>query len=187
MRNGLQVAVDINRMRTAVSTLLSVSTSPNSRANLITIQQVLSTYRPHRVGAVKMISKAPTSMVEVFQRLVGIPLYQELSHNVWAMGRVGEAEVSATKVTQTARLLVEQDEALQFGRRSTFIPSETLHLSSPAASEYFDMNYFPPIISFKRALNNAKSAWAQLTPSFVPIGMHPKAERFRVSRSNNPH
>ena len=187
MRNGLQVALDIKRMRTAVMTLLKASQTPDSIANLTTIAQVLSTYRPHRVGAVKMISEAPGRMVEFFQDLVDLPLYQELSHSVWAMGRVGKAGASATDVTQAARRLAEQQEALRFGRSAAFIPSERLHLSNSTAAEYLNLNYFPPIISFKKALDKARTNWKQLAPELVPVGTYPVTERFLVSRKNYPH
>jgi hypothetical protein len=134
MRNGLQVAMDMDELRSSVRILFEVSRAPEARANLATIEQVLSTYRRHRVGAVKMISTAPERMVELFQDLVNDPLYRDLSRNVLGMGQVGEAGISAIRTTQAAERLAKQDEALRFGDRSISIPSANLALGNSAAS-----------------------------------------------------
>lgn len=186
MRNGLQVAMDIDELRASVRILLEVSRVPEARANLATIEQVLSTYRLHRVGAVKMISTASERMVELFQDLVNDPLYRDLSRNVLGMGQVGEAGISAIRTSEVAKRLAEQNEALRFGNRSTSIPSANLHLSNSAASGYFDRRYFPPIVPFKKALAKAKANWSRLAPEFVPPGTYPELERFHVSREDHP-
>jgi hypothetical protein len=186
MRHGLLVALDIKRIRAAIKTLLGISRSKESRANLVTLEQLFSFYRPHRVGAATMTSTAPAGMVELFEVLVSNPLYRELSEQAPSMGLIGQGSEAARAVTRAARRLTEQEETLSFGRYSAFLPSESLRLDNADADHYFNLNYFPPIVSMKKAIASARIRWQQQTPELVPIGQLPPTERFLVGRDDGP-
>ena len=185
MRHGLLVALDLERMRADVKTLLEISTSQESRANLVTLEQLFSFYRPHRVGAATMISTAPARMIEFFEDLVSNPLYQELSQQVPSMGLIGRGSEGARAVTQAARRLTDQEEALRFGRYPAFLSSENSHLNNSEAGDYFNLKYFPPIVSMKKAIDRARIRWEQMPPEFVPPGLYPSTKRFLVGQADD--
>ena len=169
MQYGLQVDINVSEMRSSVNRLLEASRSLESRGNLITIGQVLLTYRPRRVGAVTMTSVAPSRLIDIFLDLVNDPLYQELSHNIRTMGLVGQSSTSTSAVTQAAMRLASQEAGLRFGRRQTLVPSEQLLLSGSAVSEIFNGSYFPPIVSMDHAIDRARRRWKQEAPDFIPV------------------
>lgn len=184
MRNGLLVSLELKRIRTAVKTLLDISRSQEARANLVTLEQLFSTYRPHRVGAATMTSAAPARMIDLFEDLVSNPLYRELSQKVPSMGLIGQGSEGSRAVTQAARCLTEQEETLSFGRYSAFLPSESLRLDNADTDHYFNLNYFPPIVSMKKAIARARVRWQQQMPEFVPVGLHPPTKMFLVGRDD---
>jgi hypothetical protein len=185
MRHGLLVALDLKRIREAIKTLLEISTSRESRANLVTLEQLFSFYRPHRIGAATMTSAAPARMIELFEDLVSNPLYQELSQQVPSMGLIGQGSEGARAVTQAARRLTEHEETLSFSRYSAFLPSENLRFNNSETRDYFNLRYFPPIVSMGKAIERARIKWQQLTPEFVPPGRHPSTKRFLVGRDDS--
>lgn len=182
MRHGLLVALNLKRMQKSVRMLLDISTSQESRANLVILEQIFSTYRPHRVGAVRMISAAPARMVDYFEELVGNPLYQEMSQQVPSMGLIGQSAEGARAVTQAAKRLSRREEKLSFGGYSAFLPSASLRVDNFRATDYFKSPYFPPIISMKKAIKRARATWEQLTPEIIPMGRYPSTESFVVGQ-----
>jgi hypothetical protein len=185
MRHGLLVALDLKRIREAIKILLEISTSLESRANLVTLEQLFSFYRPHRVGAATMTSTAPARMIELFEDLVSNSLYQELSQQVPLMGLIGQGSEGARAVTQAARRLTDYEETLSFSRYSAFLPSEDLRFNNSEARDYFNLKYFPPIVSMGKAIERAQIRWQQLTPEFVPPGRHPSTKRLIVGRDDS--
>lgn len=172
MRHGLIVTLDLPGMRTAISTLLEIVTCTESRANLVTVEQIFSTYEVHEIGAPLIKSTAPARMVEIFDSLIGEPLYQELSHRAADMGARGTAE-SVAAVTRAAKRLTDQDDSLKFGRYGAFVASDRRSVTGNKANEHFNYKYLPPIVPIGDAYAKARAAWRRDAPDFIPIGPNP--------------
>lgn len=170
MRHGLIVTLDLGAMRHAIQTLLEASSSRESRANLVTVEQIFSTYRFHEIGASIIKSTAPDRMVEIFDDLTRNPLYRELSHHAANMGVPGESAESVAAVTRTAKRLTDQDAGLNFGRYDAFIASSRSEAVANGMSEKLGFEYFPPIVPIVDAQAKARQAWQRDAPSFIPIG-----------------
>lgn len=169
MRQGLQAAIDLSSMRNRVHTLLNNCRSKESRANLITIEQVLSTYRLHRVGAAVATSDSTPRLVEIFAELTSDPLYRDLSKHVWKLGIPGGGPAAAASVTRAAGRLAEADDRLMFGRRSVRAPSEAFRHAESDIAEVFDDAYFPPVVSVDEAVRRAKASWRAAEQDFIPL------------------
>lgn len=170
MRHGLIVALDLLRVREAIETLLEVVTWKESRANLVTIEQVFSTYKSYGIGAPVVKSTAPVRLVEIFDSLTANPLYRDFSHSAANMGAAAESVESVAAVTRAAKRLTDQDDHLDFGRYDAFIASGPHQAASNEISKHFDSKYFPPIVPIRDAFAKAKAAWRRGAPDFIPIG-----------------
>jgi hypothetical protein len=168
MRHGLIVALDLPGMRQAIHTLLGAVASQEARANLVTLEQVLSTYRLHEVGAPIIKSAAPTRMVEIFDSLIANPLYRKLSHHAASLGSAEESAESIAAVTHTAKKLADRDTALTFGEYQAFIPSALRRAGGSELAEHFGSAYFPPLVPIGDAYVKAKAAWQRDAPDFIP-------------------
>ncbi|MGI5162239.1 hypothetical protein [Microbispora sp. CA-102843] len=169
MRYGLQVDINISAMRAAVRILLESSRSVEARGNLITIEQVLSTYKPHRVGAVVCTSTSPPRLVELFLELAENPLYRELSENVRNMGFRGKVSASMTAVARIAQRLVEKKAGLELGGREVYVSSVNPAPAHSRVIDIFEADYFPPIVSMAEASKRAHARWKELEPQFIPV------------------
>jgi hypothetical protein len=170
MRHGLFVTLDLLRMRKAIETLLEVVSWKESRANLVTIEQVFSTYKSYEIGAPVVKSTAPVRLVGFFDNLITNPLYRNYSHNAANMGAAAESAESVAAVTRAAKRLTDQDDHLYFGRYDAFVASGPHQAVGNKVSEHFDSKYFPPIVPIGDAFAKAKAAWQRDAPDFIPIG-----------------
>lgn len=168
MLYSVQVCMEVANVRQCIGALLQVCKSSEARANLVTIEQVFSTYRPHRVGAVVVATPMSSDrLVQLFQDLVGNPAYKDLSRAVQSMGRSRQGAVSASVVTRVAKQLAAEQSALHFGRRTTLISSGEACLSDSGASEHFEGDYFPPIVSVRATLDRVITKWKKEAPEFI--------------------
>ena len=151
MRLGTLVTLNFPVMRRSVNTLLWRSKSPGARASLVTVEQVLSSYRPCRIGAVTMRSTAAPRMIELFNELISNPLYRDLSHHVPAMGIAGESAAAVVAVTNAANRLADRDSMLTFDQYKAFIPAEGLQVAVNKAetSDQFRSEYLPLLCQLK--------------------------------------
>jgi hypothetical protein len=173
MRHGLIVTMDLLATRTAIDTLLEAVSSRESRANLVTVEQVFSTYKSYEIGAPIIRSAAPARMVEIFDGLIVDPLYRELSRCAADMG-AGEGAESVTAVTRAAKRLSDQDDSLNFGRYDAFVVSGRRKTAGNKTSEHFNYEYFPPIVPVGDAYVKARAAWRRDAPAFIPLGPDPE-------------
>ena len=178
MRHGLIVTMDLPGMRTAIATLLELVSGMESRANLVTLEQVFSTYQLHEIGASVIKSSAPARMMEIFDDLITNPLYRQLSQHAANMGIATESAESAAAVTRTAKRLAERDDHLGFGQYRAFIASGRQRAIDDGPGEHFNSKYFPPIVPIGDAYAKAKAAWARADPAFIPIG--PRSEGGKI-------
>ena len=169
MRHGLIVTLDLSGMRTAISTLLELVSSRESRANLVTVEQVFSTYQPYAVGGPIIKSMASARLVEIFNDLVINPLYLELSCAAAKMGVATEVAESANAVSTAARRLTDRDAALNFGRYDAFIAPGPRRDAESQIDAHFSTKYFPPIVPIGEAYIKAKAAWQRDKPDFIPL------------------
>jgi hypothetical protein len=169
MRRGLQAGIDLSSMLNRVQTLLRSCRSGESRANLITVEQVLSTYRLHRVGAAVATSDATPRLVEIFAELTSDPLYRDLSQHVWRLGIPGGGKAGAANVTRVAGRLAQADDRLMFRQRSVRAPSEPFRHAESDISGVFDDAYFPPIVSVDAAVRRARANWRAAEQDYIPL------------------
>jgi hypothetical protein len=173
MRYGLIVTLDLPVMREAINTLLDAVSSRESRANLVTLGQIFSTYQSHEVGAPIMKSTAPARMVEIFDGLIADPLYRDLSHHAANMGDATGSFESVAAVTRAAKRLTDKDNCLNFGQYDAFIASGRPQIGRNSLDKHFNSQYFPPIVPIGEAYDRARAAWRRDSPPFIPIGSYP--------------
>jgi hypothetical protein len=183
MRHGLIVTLDLPAMRKAIDALLETVSSRESRANLLTLEQVFSTYQSHEIGAPVIKSTAPARMIEIFDDLIANPLYRELSHDAANMGTATQSIESVTAVTRTAKRLADQNVSLEFGRYDAFIASSRHGVAGNMIKKHFNSKYLPPIAPIDDAYIKAKAAWQRDAPAFIPIG--PSSERGIINPSSD--
>jgi hypothetical protein len=174
MRHGLIVTLNLLAMRKAINILLETVSRRESRANLVTVEQVFSTYQSHEIGAPVIKSMAPARMIEIFDDLITNPLYRDLSHHAANMGTATESVESVAAVTRAAKRLVSQDASLNFSQYDAFIASGRRGGASNRINEHFNSKYFPPIVPIGDAYVKAEAAWRRDAPAFIPLARHPE-------------
>jgi hypothetical protein len=178
LRHKLQVDIDINRFKKAVSAVRQKSKNPEGRANMSVLEGILNCYSPHTIDGLNILPSASKEQQGLFINFLEDSSFSDLSRANFGLGLPFRFRRSATQIKQVVRKIVSSERfALLVGASSKPVTAAT-RIPLPDADlvrALVPSNYLPPIVSFEPVLEQARAVWEDM------FGNKNLAERYRKS------
>jgi len=140
LEHELQIDIDLQRTQKAISILRQVSRNPDSRANLAILSGIFETYR----------------QMSVHVHSLGFPT--RMRRSITIVGRLAKRLVTKAPFRQIVNLCSKGITT------ATHVPVP----DSEMCASLIKKDYFPPIVSFQKAVYQAvEEAWISTKPDFV--------------------
>jgi len=158
----LQIDIDLQSIKKAITILRQFSRSPNSRANLAILSGIFETYKPQTLTSLEFHSVAPDRLISLFQEFVQDETYRQMSVQAHSLGFPARVQRSLTIIGRLAKKFIIKAPFKQIVNVSSRVISTATHMPVPDAEMAVSLikkEYLPPIISLKRPIQKAKETW----------------------------
>jgi len=165
LRHKLQIDINIEQLKKAVSLIRCKSGNPESRANMAIVEGILNFYRQGTVGAIEIVPRARKKQTELFINFLEDTSFEELSRATHSLGFPLLFRKSAVQIKQTLRKIMASERFAQIIAASSKPISAVTRvpLPSPELMKMFEFSdYLPPIVSLKPTLEQAYTDWDTL-------------------------
>jgi hypothetical protein len=186
----VQVDIDLEIMLAALAVLMTHVHNMEARANLVTFEGVLRTYRPFQVPSLVVRPDPNHDLSRRFQEFVEDETYRYLSREAGLLGFPSRATHAVITMRRAiSELLAKprfQDAAeltSQAVTASTALPTSTSRIQRLLAPQSF----LPPLVSLQDAHARAAEQWAATAPPFIPTLRDPYFDGARALPPENPH
>ncbi|MGA2172193.1 MAG: hypothetical protein ABSG82_04160 [Sedimentisphaerales bacterium] len=159
---GLQIDIDINRLKRSVTLLRTHSKTPEARATLATFEGVLSTYKAHEVGVIKMAPVAHDDLIQFFEAFLEDETYQDMSEQFHDLGFARRSEARLSRIWTLSKRLIRKKafkNAIDLGTTSVTLATQIPLPETDLGERLLSKKYLPTTISLQRAIKRANNAW----------------------------
>jgi hypothetical protein len=169
---GLQIDVEIERLKQAVVLLRNHAKTPNARATLATFAGILASYEPHEVGVIEMVPVAQDELVQVFETFLEDETYRAMSEEFHDLGFAHRLKTRLSRIGTLSKRLVHKKvfkNIVDLGTKSVTAATKIPLPEAELGERLLKKKYLPPAISLKRALKRAHDAWEKSGCEFVSL------------------
>lgn len=180
LRHRLQIDIDVNRLKKAVSIIRRGSRNPEGRANMSVLEGILGCYTPVTIGGLNMVPQASKEHTESFISFLEDATFEELSKESFGLGLPSYFKKSAIRIKQLVRKIVSNERfrpMVNAASKPITIATGVPLPDAELVKTIIPSPYLPPIISLQPALEEARIVWERL------LGDKDLAERYRKSTS----
>ena len=162
LKYKLEVDIEIEQFRKAVSTIRHKSKNPESRANMSILEGILSLYGLDEIEGLRIAPHAAKEQKESFIRFLEDLDYEELSRANFGLGLPMHFKKYSIRIRQLVRQIVLNDKfppIFEACSKPLMAATQVPVPSSDLLKTMVPSNYIPPIVNLKPALHQARKAW----------------------------
>lgn len=177
LKYKLEVDIDIERFRKAVSTIRQKSKNPESRANMSILEGILNCYNLGEVECLRIVPHAVKEQKESFISFLEDVDYEELSKANFGLGIPLHFKKYSIRIRHLVRRIVSNDRfphIFEACSKPLMIATQVPIPSSDLVKTMMPSSYIPPIVNLEPALHQARKAWIQ------SVGDETIAERHKL-------
>lgn len=179
LRHKLQVDIDIDRFKRALSVIRERSKNPEGRANVAVLEGILNCYSSGTIDGLKIVPGARNELVESFINFLEDSSFQELSRANFELGFPLRFRKSVVRIKQTVRKIVSSEKFRLLVAASSKAITAATRVPLPdadLAKTIVPSHYLPPVISLEPILSQARTLWER------SLGDKNLAERYERSK-----
>lgn len=162
LKYKLEVDIEIEQFRKAVSTIRQKSRNPESRANMSILEGILNLYGLDEIEGLRIAPHAAKEQKESFIRFLEDLDYEELSKANFGLGLPLHFKKYSIRIRQLVRRIVSNDEfphIFEACSKPLMVATQVPVPSSDLVKTMVPSSYIPPIVNLKPALHQARKAW----------------------------
>ncbi len=172
LEHGLQIDVDVSRIREAALLLRKHAKRTDTRAVLATIAGVLSPYVPTKAGVIEMVPVESGDLVDTFRALLEDETYRAISQEFHRIGFPARLKEGLARLGSLSKRLVRKRQfknVLTLGTKTITAATQVPLPDGELAERLLGKQYLPPTLSLAPALQKARKLWEDSGCEFSPL------------------
>ena len=172
LEHGLQIDVDVARMREAAMLLRGHAKDGASRAVLATMAGILAPYEPAQTGVIEMVPTESDELVQTFRVLAEDETYRAISKEFHKIGFPSRLRERLLRIVTLSKRLVRKREfknTVTLGTKTISAATQVPLPDGELGERLLRKQYLPPTMSLAPALRKAKDAWEKSGREFSPL------------------
>jgi hypothetical protein len=161
---GLQIDLDVPRLRKAVGLLRNQARDPQVRGILATFAGILATYKRHKLGVIKMVSVKGDELVNVFEAFLEDETYRSISKEFHDLGFPSRLKARLSRIGTLSRRLVRErifKNVVDIGTKVITAATQVPLPEAELGERLLQKKYLPPIAYLQHAIDKAFNAWTK--------------------------
>lgn len=182
LKNGLQINVDVSRIRKAALLLRKHTKDSATRAVLATMAGILAPYRPTQTEVIEMVPAESGELVQTFLALVEDETYRAISKEFHNIGFPSRLREGLSRITTLSKRIVRKSKFKNIVTMGTKTITAATQIPLPdgeLGERLLQKNYLPPTLNLAPALKKAKDAWERSRCEFSPLKIEDNKKKKR--------